>query len=69
MLLIDHFLGQNMEIIFLINPIGDRFDGLGHQKQADPKAQVPHAYRVDENGNKILDGTGNPYLPVYFPNW
>jgi len=48
-------------------PTGDRYDGLGHPKQADPKAQVPHGHRVDEFGNPLLDETGNPHLPAYPP--
>jgi hypothetical protein len=51
------------------NPTGDRFDGLGHPKQAGPKAQLPHGHRVDGFGNSIVDQYGNPHLPVYPPNW
>lgn len=45
-------------------PTGDRHDGKGHPKQKDPKAQKPHAHRVDVNGKPILDETGNPHLPI-----
>jgi hypothetical protein len=51
------------------NPTGDRLDGLGHPKQIDPKAQLPHGHRVDQFGNTILDQFGNPHLPIYPPNW
>ena len=47
------------------NPTGDRYDGLGHPRQKDPRAQIPHAHRVDEYGNPILDMDGNPHLPAY----
>lgn len=46
------------------NPTGERYDGKGHPKQNDPKAQKPHAHRIDENGKPVLDETGNPHLPV-----
>lgn len=47
-------------------PTGERYDGRGHPKQKDPKAQRPHAHRVNGNGLPILDDTGNPHLPVNF---
>ncbi len=49
------------------NPTGDRYDGKGHPKQSDPKAQKPHGHRVDRNGRPLLDETGNPHLPAYPP--
>lgn len=49
------------------NPTGDRYDGLGHPKQNDPKAQSPHSHRVDDNGNQILDEEGNKHLSAYPP--
>jgi RHS repeat-associated protein len=49
------------------NPTGDRYDGLGHPKQADPKAQEPHGHRVGPDGKPRLDGTGNPHLPANPP--
>lgn len=49
------------------NPTGDRFDGLGHPTQKDPKAQQPHGHRVGSDGRPITDGMGNPHLPVNPP--
>jgi len=45
-------------------PTGTRKDGKGHPKQKDPKAQKQHGHRVDENGNPVLDKTGNSHLPI-----
>ena len=47
------------------NPTGTRKDG-GHPKNDDPKAKEPHGHRVDENGNKITDETGNPHLKIKY---
>ena len=49
------------------NPTGDRYDGLGHPKQKDPKAQQSHSHRVDKDGNPILDETGNKHLKANPP--
>jgi len=49
------------------NPTGDRYDGLGHPKQSDPKAQAPHAHRVGSDGQPIKDEVGNPHLPANPP--
>ncbi|MCL1799242.1 MAG: hypothetical protein FWG23_05865 [Eggerthellaceae bacterium] len=49
-------------------PTGERIDGYGHSSQKDPKAQVPHAHRLDDFGNPIVDEAGNPHLPIYLPN-
>lgn len=48
------------------NPTGERYDGLGHPKQGDPKAQQPHGHRIDVDGNPILKD-GNPHLPANPP--
>jgi hypothetical protein len=47
-------------------PTNERYDGIGHRKQADPKARAPHGHRVDANGNPILKD-GNPHLPANPP--
>lgn len=46
-------------------PTGDRLD-KGHNPKVhkDPRSQVPHAHRVDENGNPITNPDGTTWLPV-----
>jgi len=50
------------------NQTGDRYDGYGHVNQKDPKAQVPHGHRVDDEGNTVVDDAGNPHLPANSPS-
>jgi RHS repeat-associated protein len=45
-------------------PTGDRYDGKGHPKQKDPKAQQPHGHRTKPDGTQVKDKTGNPHLPT-----
>ena len=51
------------------NPTGERYDGMGHPKQADPAAREPHGHRIDADGNQILGDSENPHLPAFNPNW